>query len=283
MLVGALASYPLYLAISPITEVKLNKIIPNSSLLCGFLIGLFYLKLCRLSFQDAVGVGFKQKNLLYGLATSFAAGALILIIAVVCLLALGIYQPDPEVIYNLTFVLKILFKALFSGIFVAMIEETIFRGVLLGGLAKQTNIITALIISTFAYAVVHFIKFPPLPANTDINWLTGLDMLSHAFYRFTDPVTIDSFITLFSLGILLGMIRLQTGNIVQCVGLHAGIVFIYKMTGYLTNYQTGSPYDFLVNAYSRQLGYMATTCLSLAIILYFVFFMKNKTQHQLRT
>ncbi|MCZ6525913.1 MAG: CPBP family intramembrane metalloprotease [Gammaproteobacteria bacterium] len=280
LLIGALASYPSYMLVSLLTEARFHKLVSHTTLLSGLLLSLFYLKLCGVSFKDAFCTGIKRQNVWRDIVVSFSAGALILIAVESCLLSLAIHQPDPVITYQWTVLLKILIKSLLSGLVVALIEETIFRGALLGGLARQTNVMTALIISALIYAAVHFIKYPAPAADVDIAWFTGLEMLSHAFSRFADATIIDAFTTLFTLGLLLGLIRLRTGNIIQCIGLHAGIVTIHKMAAYLTNYHPGKPYDFLVNAYSSQFGYLATACLSLAIILYYIFFMKNKMLHQ---
>jgi len=102
----------------------------------------------------------------------------------------------------------------------------------------------------------------------DIGWLTGVEIFPAALFRFSNPVTIDSFITLFILGVLFALIRIRSGSIIPCIGLHAGIVAGLKFFNYLTNYSGGSQYDFLVNKIDHQFGYLASGLLLIATFIY---------------
>lgn len=266
---GALLSYPVYLLLSPFFEIRFYKLVSHTTVFCGLLFGVLYLKLSHLSLA-ALGFNVRRGDWLPGLLSAFAAGALILVVIEASLYVLGMRLPDPDMGAGLVPFLIIALKALLSGFVVGLIEETIFRGAIFSGLARQINITAALLLSSLVYAAVHFIKYPALPANTDVGWFTGLWILVNGLHRFSDPVTVDSFITLFILGILLGMVRWRTGNITQCIGLHAGIVCAYKITSYLSDYRPGSSFGYLVNNYDHTTGYLASIWLCVAVIFYYV-------------
>ena len=63
---------------------------------------------------------------------------------------------------------------------------------------------------------------------------SGLDMLAEVLKGFSDPLAIlDSFLCLMAVGVLLGVVRLVTGNIAACIGLHAGwvaVIYVVRET-----------------------------------------------------
>jgi len=118
------------------------------------------------------------------------------------------------------------------------------------------------------YAAVHFLKYRALPEGTEITWVTGMEILPEAFFRFSDPNIIDHFLTLLVLGVLLSMVRIRNGNIAMCIGIHAGIVMTMKVTGRFSDYMPGSQFDFLVNRYDHMLGYLSLVWLLVLATVY---------------
>jgi membrane protease YdiL (CAAX protease family) len=191
-------------------------------------------------------------------AVALLAGAALLAAIESTLLLLGIHVPSPSADLAVAALARLLGAALAVGLAVAIVEELLFRGALFGGLQRTAGIATALFLTSAVYAAAHFVKFLPLPPGTEIHWYTGLELLSHAFRRFKSPIVIDAFLTLFALGLLLGCMRLARGHIAQCIGFHAGVVAGLKIAGKLTDYRRGSDFDFLVNRWDPELGWLAT-------------------------
>jgi membrane protease YdiL (CAAX protease family) len=114
-----------------------------------------------------------------------------------------------------------------SAITVAVVEEALFRGAILGLLRRSLRPYPALFGVTALYAIVHFLKpdehFDPAP----IGWLSGFAMIPHAFHQFAEPQTLlAGFTTLFVLGWLLGEAAVRTRALWMSIGLHAGVVFV---------------------------------------------------------
>jgi len=278
LLFGAILAYPVYAALSHFNELSFHKIISRTTLISGLVCSILYLHFCGLLSKDGLAWrnGRHSKKRLF--LVSFASGALIMILLDGVLLMLGIYQFDASVDQGALMLVRVAVKALLAGVLVGLVEEIIFRGALFGGLNKQANVTVAVVVTSLVYAAVHFLKYRAVPADVEIGWLTGIEIFPAALFRFSNPVTIDSFITLFILGCLFAFIRIRSNSIIPCIGLHAGIVVMLKFFNYLTNYESGSPYDYLVNKYDHQFGYLASGLLLLAMLVYYL--VSNKSAYE---
>jgi membrane protease YdiL (CAAX protease family) len=120
-----------------------------------------------------------------------------------------------------------------TGITVAFIEETFLRGAMLTAIQRESGAKAAIGLTALLYASVHFLgSYRVKPALVDAG--SGIDMLTHALGVFAQPMHIvDSFMCLFVIGVLLGMVRVRTGNIAAPIGLHAGwVAVIYVVREY---------------------------------------------------
>ena len=101
-------------------------------------------------------------------------------------------------------------------------------------------------------------------------WLGAVQQFPDAYLAIFNPAWTDAFLALFVLGMLLGVMRLQSGDIMGCMGLHAGLVAMIKITRYCFHYTGGTPYDFLVGVHDRRLGWLALLLLCLAAGAYWL-------------
>ena len=138
---------------------------------------------------------------------------------------------------------------------------------MLGGLAPRTGPATALVTVSLVYAAVHFIHYP---ATADPGWLSAAGQFPGAYLAIFNPAMVDAFLALFVLGLLLGLMRLGSGDIIACIGLHAGLVVMVKISRYFYRYTGGTPFDFLVSVHDRRLGYLALLLLCIATTVYYL-------------
>lgn len=269
ILAGALITYPVYLLLQEVISIPYHKLITHITLLSGLIVSALYLRLNHLFNCSAFGYGLHHHRFIRNILSGFLIGLLIIAAVETCLLILGIHVSDPDLAINLQSITGILLKALLIGIVVGFIEETLFRGALLSGLLQQTNVFIAVFLSSLVYAAVHFLKYRALGPDTEINWYTGLDMLPDALFRFSDPVIIDSFSTLFMFGVLLALIRIRNNNIAWCIGIHAGVVAAIKLVRYLMDHVPENRYLFLVNDYNNLLGWLTFFFLSTITVIYY--------------
>lgn len=110
-------------------------------------------------------------------------------------------------------------------IFVPLIEEVFFRGLILGLLLRSTPPLVANFISSAVFALLHFLKGDDQPVQ-DISWCSGFVSLAHSFGQFSQPMLIvGAFATLFLIGWILADARLRTKTLWLSIGLHAGWIF----------------------------------------------------------
>jgi membrane protease YdiL (CAAX protease family) len=119
-----------------------------------------------------------------------------------------------------------------AALLIGLIEETFFRAILLGGLARDLGVRTALIISAAIYAVAHLIRSPKHYFLVGFHPAAGLHNLSASFARIIHPGDLIAMLLgLFLLGLVLGEAFIRTRQVYLSIGLHAGLVIGAKCWG----------------------------------------------------
>jgi membrane protease YdiL (CAAX protease family) len=178
------------------------------------------------------------------------AGILLSVIPLLCcgalLVAFHVYS------FRHAFAWSRLGKVLVASIAVPFIEETFFRGVLLGvllkagrdaaprrpdGAARRPYPYAAIFLTSVVFAAVHFLKAPER-TSAIVTWLSGLNSIAHSFGGVEDPMTLASaFATLFLFGCILAVARMHTRSLWLPIGLHAGLIFGSGTFSWLTRRQ----------------------------------------------
>lgn len=170
----------------------------------------------------------------------------------------------------------LLLGAIITGVTVSLFEEIIFRGALLQGLSKKVTPSLAIFATSAVYAYVHFISFTEPKIDETTNFFT---IISQFYFTYSTSINIenyDAFLSLFILGLLLGLIRVRTKSILQCIAMHAGLVAGIKLFRFFMEYKPGTQFDFLVSNFDHRLGFMAMILLSIATTIYYFFYFKEK-------
>ncbi|MEP4076743.1 CPBP family intramembrane glutamic endopeptidase [Haloferula sp.] len=122
---------------------------------------------------------------------------------------------------------EILRKGLTTALVVAVIEEVLFRGVLLGIFLRAMKPMPAILMLSLLFAFVHFLE-PQVGASVPDPEAAnaGFILLGQIFSRFADPMSfIGRFAVLTAVGVVLAIARWRTGSLWLPIGLHAGWVF----------------------------------------------------------
>ncbi|MBK1825725.1 CPBP family intramembrane glutamic endopeptidase [Haloferula rosea] len=122
-------------------------------------------------------------------------------------------------------------KALPSALIVSLIEEVLFRGILLGIFLRAMKPVAAIVSLSFLFAFVHFLE-PPMGAKVpDPEALdAGFVFLGQILARFAEPFSmIGRFAMLVTLSVVLSVARWRTASLWLPIGLHAGWVFCYQV------------------------------------------------------
>lgn len=183
--------------------------------------------------------------------------------------AAGAYVPRDE----LPKLSKFLNKTIYPAIGASIIEEWLFRGLLLGVWLRISKPLPALLGTSFVFAFVHFMTPPEGAEIADpAAPLAGFQLLGLILRNFTNPQFIAAeFATLFAVGLILGATRLRTGSLWFPIGLHAGWILAFKGFNLLHKSVDASPLRPLWIGESLRSGLLPlfTLCLT-AVICHFV-------------
>lgn len=140
--------------------------------------------------------------------------------------ASGVYVPDDS---PPSFG-KMIGKILIPAVAAPLVEEWLFRGLLLGLWLRIARPAAACIGTSLIFAFVHFLKPPDGAVISDpTHALAGFQLLGGILLHFTNPeFFITDFATLFVVGLILAGSRLRTGALWFAIGLHSGWIIAFK-------------------------------------------------------
>ena len=116
-------------------------------------------------------------------------------------------------------------KVLLAAISVPFIEETFFRGIVLGILLRTNRKRISVVAVSALFAAVHFLKGSEREPAI-VTWTSGFQSMGDAFAGFGDPMMVlAAFATLFLIGCILADARVLTGSLWLPIGLHGGWIF----------------------------------------------------------
>lgn len=227
VLLGALLAPPLYwgahwLASHGIqewlAELPLRKFFNRGVLISAALLlwpVILWIRLPRVADLGLQPNAHRGRDLLVGFLGSF----LVMVLFAVVLLNLGVFSMRKAILWGG------LGQVMLSAVVVSVLEEAFFRGALMGLLMRSLSPAVALVSSSALYSIVHFLK-PKDPAPTvyeNVHWWSGLELIPGTFAQFADwKLVLGGFVTLFFVGMILGITRLKTHSLWMAIGLHAG-------------------------------------------------------------
>ncbi len=125
---------------------------------------------------------------------------------------------------------RIVSKAVLPAVGASLLEEWLFRGVLLGLWLRFARPVAACVGSSLLFAFLHFLT-PPKSAGTvdPASAFSGFELLGKILHHFTDPLFfVTDFATLTLVGLILAWARVRTGALWFSIGLHAGWVLAFQ-------------------------------------------------------
>jgi hypothetical protein len=254
-LIGACIAYPAYELTSTFAGWAFHRVASRIAMLV-LVAGLVWL--CRhlkLTQKRDFGYGlpwrrFVKVSLLWG-AVGMATAA----VGAAFLLATGLRIRDPEFIASTSSFVHIFLVGVGSGISVALLEETVFRGLMHTAVERESGPWTAALLTAPLFAILHFFAKVRIPAD-QLGWGSGFDLLALSFAPLGHPALVfDSFLSWLTVGLILSLTRVLTGNIAVAIGLHAGWVIVLRMLQQATTSGTAPGYSAWVGHFDGLLGY----------------------------
>ena len=208
------------------------------------------------------------KQLLQG----FGLGFITLMPVFIALYLLKINVIDETHAWTAWLLAKQLFISLLLALIISLIEEPIFRGILLAGLSKKLPVMAAILLSSTYYAALHFLNSKTAIPYQALNLFSGFKLLGEALANLLNPSILSAFFALLMVGIFLGILRTRVkAGLGLCIGCHTCWVWQIKMSKSLFNTDYSSEYLYLVSSYDGVIGPLVTGWLLSAIAAYFVY------------
>ena len=255
LLAAAVLAYPAWWLVSFISIEPVHRVMHRIAMLLA-LIGLVVLtRRLGLSNKQALGYGLPRRRFLMQMGIGWLCGVALMLPLVGLLLGLDIRELKPD--FSADWV-GLIFGGIATGLTVAFIEETFFRGILFTAVARTSSVAAAVVAPSLLYAALHFLGGKLRVAPEDVSWVHGFEVLSKLFERYAQPLTfVDSFVALAMLGVLLAIVRLRTGAIAGCIGLHAAGVACIVVLREATAVMPNTEYAALVGSYDGVIGWAA--------------------------
>lgn len=138
---------------------------------------------------------------------------------------------------------KFFSKAFLPALGAGVIEELVFRGLLLGLWLRACSLRTACIGSALMFSFMHFLSPPSgMEIANPRAWHAGFEILGSTLGHFKNPAFFfTEFATLTLLGLLLAHCRIRTFSLWLPIGIHAGLVFSLKTFSMTRTLDPASP------------------------------------------
>ena len=266
----------LYMQFDEQPILALNKAIKYGAILfCGIFI-IPVLKLLNINNRQLLGYSEPRVLFIFHIIKGFLLSILLLIplIFLYDYLEIRIINNINQIVFDASF-LQVLIYTAFISFVISIIEESYFRGIMI---EKKNNIFAVsliIIFSSLIYSLFHFIKIP-LIIDENIFWYTGLIEMLNTFINFFKTIALDSAMTLFVLGILLGIIRVRYQSISYCIGIHAGFIFLIKTFKQNSSVNYNSAYNSFLSSHDQFTGSFATLWIILILIVYLIYISRGK-------
>jgi len=155
---------------------------------------------------------------------------------------------------------------------ISLLEEPMFRGILITAYIKRSGVSAAILISSFYYAILHFIKAKSSIAIEEVAFSDTFNLLAEAFANLFNPIHLGALWALLMVGVFLAVMRTHLKlSLAWCIGCHAAWVWQIKMAHRLVVVNPESELIFLVSPYDGVIGPMVALWLSALLGLYFLY------------
>jgi hypothetical protein len=271
LVAGAALAYPVWLLVELFASQPIHRVMHRSAMLAA-LIGVIWLtRRMHSANRRALGYGLERRHFIRQMLAGWLIGAAIMVPLMLMLLQLEVRVLKPQ-FAALSVLLEAALAGVATGLVVAFIEETFFRGVLFDAVERESGAVAAIVLPSVLYAALHFLDGRLRIAASEVDWSSGFAVLGKIFERYGEPLAlIDSFLALFGVGVLLAVVRWRTGSIAATLGMHAAWVWIIKFVDKTSRVNPEAPANWLVGSYDGVIGWAAVGWIGLFLVLYLRF------------
>lgn len=227
-LVAAALAYPVFELTSHIASWPFHRVYGRVAMLAAVGALVFWCRRFGVANRRELGYGLPWRRFCAVAALFAAIGMLTAAAGAAFLLVEGIrVVSNPASLASPAHLARLALIALSSGLAVALLEETVMRGALHSGVARESGQLAALWLIAPLFAVLHFFA----KAHVDSpDWMSGFHLLAGSFAPLGNlGAVFDSLLAWAAVSLLLSLTRMLTGNIAAAIGLHAGWVVVLRL------------------------------------------------------
>lgn len=278
LVAAAALAYPAWWLVSFVSEQPIHRVMHRIAMLVAFVGLIFLFRYWKVANKESLGYGLPRAAFVRQLLLGLVCGAAIMLPLMLTLFGLDVRGPKANVDWGVGALAGVIAGGLLSGLVVAFIEETFFRGALFSAVRRESGVVPAIVLPSLLYASVHFLGGRLRLPREAIEWSTGFDVLAKLLEAYATPFElVDSLLALFCVGVLLALVRLRTGSIAACIGLHAAwvctIAFVRKIS--LVHEQAGA--GWLVGSYDGVIGWGAVGWIAIMACAYLLMTRRTAT------
>jgi membrane protease YdiL (CAAX protease family) len=254
-LIGASIAYPAYELSTSFATWAFHRVAGRIAML---VLAVELVWLCRhlhIRYKRDFGYGLPWRSFVGQAVLWGAIGAATAAVGAAFLLAAQLRVLDSDFVPSAAGFVRIFLVGVGSGVSVALIEETVFRGAMHTAIVRESGPWTAALLTATLFAVLHLYAKARIPPD-EIAWRSGFDLLARSFAPLSHPALVaDSLLSWWVVGLILSMTRVLTGNIAVAIGLHAGWVLVLRMLQESTVRGRSPAYSEWVGHFDGILGY----------------------------
>jgi membrane protease YdiL (CAAX protease family) len=202
----------------------------------------------------------------------FGLSFLVLLPVFFTLYGLGVHCVDLTKAWTFGWVAKKIGVAFGLALLIGIVEESVFRGLLLTSLRKYLPAFSAILISSIYYAGLHFLDSKSPVSDETLTLIGSFTLLGEAYHNVFALQEWSAFLALCSVGLFLGFLRWQGDvNLAVCIGCHTGWVTLIRMSKSTFYADFNSPYAFLISRYDGVIGLLVAGWLLVVLAIYFCY------------
>jgi membrane protease YdiL (CAAX protease family) len=202
----------------------------------------------------------------------FGLSLLVLLPVFFTLYGLGVHSIDLTKAWTFGWLTKKIGIAFGLALLIGIVEESVFRGLLLTSLRKYLPAFSAVLFSSIYYAGLHFLDSKSPVSDETLTLNGSFALLGDAYHNVFALQDWRAFLALCSVGLFLGVLRMRGEiNLAICIGCHTGWVTLIRLSKSTFQADFNSPYAFLISHYDGIIGLLVAGWLVFILVCYFGF------------
>ncbi len=255
----ALLGYPAWLLVAqfPGDDPKFSRVASRVGMLILLLGFIFVARRLKVADRQSLGYGLPAGRFAREVGIGLVLGSALMLPVLATMVLLDMRVSQPEALAGAAAWLEIIVTGLVTGLVVAFIEETFFRGAMQTAITREAGVLPAIMLPSVIYAALHFVAGKYRIPASELDYGSGFHLLAEFVRKFSDPLDIlDAFLCLTGVGVLLGLGRAVTGNNAACIGLHAAWVAVILVVRTTSAPNPHSPMAWMMDDHDGFIGWM---------------------------